>query len=92
MKRHQTRGMSRRDFLGTGAKIGAGLALASAGLDLTANKSEAAGGITLNYMGLGNNPAPFAHGQRNPGPVHRVSSQRHDQVHSGALRVGERVP
>ena len=68
MKRHQTRGMSRRDFLGTGAKIGAGLALASAGLDLTANKSEAAGGITLNYMGLGNNPAPFAHGQQKPWP------------------------
>jgi multiple sugar transport system substrate-binding protein len=55
--------LSRRDFLGTGAKVGAGLAIAGAGLDLSPRKTEAAGGITLTYMGLFNNPAPFNHGQ-----------------------------
>ncbi len=57
--------LSRRSFLGTGAKVGAGLALASAGLDLSARASEAAGGVNLTYMGLGNNPAPFDHAQQN---------------------------
>jgi multiple sugar transport system substrate-binding protein len=54
--------LSRRDFLGTSAKVGAGVALASTGLDLTAFKTDAAG-VTLNYMGLNNNP-PFVHGQQ----------------------------
>jgi multiple sugar transport system substrate-binding protein len=56
--------LSRRDFLGTGAKVGAGLAIAGAGLDLSPRKTEAAGGITLTYMGLNNNPAPFATAQQ----------------------------
>jgi len=64
MSKSESRGMSRRDFLGTGAKIGAGMALAGAGLDLSPRRTEASGGITLTYMGLGNNAAPYDHGQQ----------------------------
>jgi len=52
---------SRRDFLSTTAKIGAGVALAGAGLDLAPRKAEAAG-INLTYMGLANS-TDFPHGQ-----------------------------
>ncbi len=34
---------SRRDFLSTSAKVGAGLAIAGSGLDLAAGKASAAG-------------------------------------------------
>src|SRR5882672_10687842 len=54
--------VSRRNFLGTTAKVGAGVALASTGLDLSAFKTDAAG-VTLTYLGLNNNP-PFVHGQQ----------------------------
>src|ERR1700674_4995811 len=60
--RDNARQPSRRDFLGTSAKVGAGLALAGAGLDLSAFKTDAAG-VTLTYMGLNNNP-PFVTGQQ----------------------------
>jgi multiple sugar transport system substrate-binding protein len=53
-------GLSRRDFLGTSAKVGAGLALAGAGLDLAPRKADASG-ITLTYLGL-QSPAAFPHG------------------------------
>jgi multiple sugar transport system substrate-binding protein len=56
------RAVSRRGFLGTGAKVGAGLAIAGAGLDLKPRKTDAAGNITLTYMGLGA-PTEFPHGQ-----------------------------
>ncbi|HZS87014.1 MAG TPA: ABC transporter substrate-binding protein [Chloroflexota bacterium] len=56
------RSLSRRGFLGTSAKVGAGVALAGAGLDLAPRKADAAG-ITLTYMGLGN-PTEFPHGQQ----------------------------
>jgi multiple sugar transport system substrate-binding protein len=52
---------SRREFLSTSAKIGAGAALAGAGLDLAPRKANAAGGITLTYMGLADNAG--THGQ-----------------------------
>src|SRR5919199_164653 len=54
--------VSRRAFLSTGAKVGAGLAIAGAGLDLKPRKADAAG-VTLTYMGLGN-PTEFPHGQQ----------------------------
>ncbi len=52
---------SRRNFLSTSAKVGAGLAVAGTGLDLVADKASA-GNISLTYMGLGNSPA-FPKGQ-----------------------------
>jgi multiple sugar transport system substrate-binding protein len=54
--------LSRRGFLSTGAKVGAGVALAGAGLDLAPRKADAAG-ITLTYMGLGN-PTEAPHAQQ----------------------------
>ena len=54
--------VSRRAFLRTGARVGAGLAVAGAGLSLEPRKADAAG-ITLTYMGL-NNPTEFPHGQQ----------------------------
>src|SRR5438105_3032096 len=54
--------VSRRGFLGTSAKVGAGLALAGAGLDLAPRKADAAGNINLTYLGL-QSPAAFPHGQ-----------------------------
>jgi multiple sugar transport system substrate-binding protein len=57
------RSVSRRDFLGTSAKVGAGLAIAGAGLNLAPRKTDAAGNISLTYMGLGPNSA-FPKGQQ----------------------------
>src|SRR5436305_3802933 len=45
---------SRRDFLATGAKAGASLALASAGLEVVW-RSANAGSVTLTYIGLKSN-------------------------------------
>ncbi|HVC83501.1 MAG TPA: ABC transporter substrate-binding protein [Chloroflexota bacterium] len=50
---------SRRDFLATSAKIGAGVALAGAGLDLAPRKANAAG-VTLNYIGNIDNIFPHS--------------------------------
>jgi multiple sugar transport system substrate-binding protein len=55
--------LSRRTFLGNSAKVGAGVALAGAGLDLAPRKKADAAGITLTYMGLPNN-ANLPHGQQ----------------------------
>ncbi|MGH2346026.1 MAG: extracellular solute-binding protein, partial [Chloroflexota bacterium] len=54
------RSPSRRDFLSTTAKIGAGVAIAGAGLDLAplAPRKADAAGITLNYMGNVDNVFP----------------------------------
>ena len=48
---------SRRDFLATGARAGAGLALAGTGLDVVW-RSANAGSITLTYIGLKENADP----------------------------------
>src|SRR5579871_4606623 len=49
---------SRRSFLGTSAKVGAGLAIAGTGLDLAPRKKADAAGITLNYIGNVDNVFP----------------------------------
>src|SRR4051794_19101583 len=55
---------SRRDFLATSAKVGVGAALAGTALGAgTSRRADAAGGVTLTYMGLGN-PTEFPHGQQ----------------------------
>jgi len=60
---HGEHAVSRRGFLNTGAKVGAGLAIASAGMDLQPRKADAAGNVTLTYLGLAN-PTEFPHGQQ----------------------------
>jgi multiple sugar transport system substrate-binding protein len=51
--------VSRRNFIGTTAKVGAGVALAGTGLGLAPRKSNAAG-VTLNYIGNIDNVFPKA--------------------------------
>jgi multiple sugar transport system substrate-binding protein len=55
--------VSRRDFLSTGAKVGAAAALAGTALSTAAPRRSEAAGITLTYMGLGPNSA-FPKGQQ----------------------------
>lgn len=52
---------SRRDFLATSAKVGAGVAIAGAGLDLAPRQASAAGNVSITYMGLAE-PTDFPHG------------------------------
>src|SRR5579875_1132138 len=58
--RHQ---LTRRDFLSTGAKLGAGAALAGTALGSVAPHRTEAANISLTYMGLANG-TDFPHGQQ----------------------------